>query len=210
MQLNTFVNSYLAVPPRQRALIAAVVATLSLAAFYFLYWVGQDANLGGLKIQVEQQEASRREKQRVAADLPTFERELGRLGDELAAARKLLPDAADVPQFLAQLGTHAHDVGMRIKRFEPGNEVMHEFYAAIPFRLSVSGTYHEIAMFIDRIGGIERIVNVSNLVMKEPASQSDRALVQGTFDVQAFRFLSDEAVAAIAAKTAATQKAAKK
>jgi type IV pilus assembly protein PilO len=47
--------------------------------------------------------------------------------------------------------------------FQPQPEQLHDFYAAIPVRLELIGSYHELGAFLDRVSKLDRIVKVDNL-----------------------------------------------
>ena len=61
-----------------------------------------------------------------------------------------------------QVGNRAWDVGLSIDRFEPLGETTKDFYSEI-LTMRLKGTYHEIATYIDSIGKMDRIVNVTGI-----------------------------------------------
>ena len=102
--------------------------------------------------------------------------------------RARLPDNADVPQLLAQLGSHARSTGLFISEFKPMAEAGKGFYAEIPFGMTVRGSYHEIAMFLDSIAKLDRIINVTSLTMGSPETQNAKVVVNASFNLKTYRF----------------------
>lgn len=56
----------------------------------------------------------------------------------------------------------------------------------IPVSIEVSGTYHDVALFFDRVGRMERIVNILNVSMKP--KQERATTLTTTCDAVTFRF----------------------
>ena len=53
-----------------------------------------------------------------------------------------------------------------IKSFKPAPVVTKQLHAEWPINLELEGTYHNLAMFFDRVGKFTRIVNISGLDVK--------------------------------------------
>ena len=70
--------------------------------------------------------------------------------------------------------------------FIPRNERPREFYVEIPVSIEVRGTYHDVAVFFDRVGHMERIMNIQNVSMK-PERERSTTLVT-TCDATTYRF----------------------
>jgi type IV pilus assembly protein PilO len=206
MDLSEVVEAYSNVNPRHRQMGIAAAVVCLVGGFYYFLFQDQQVKFATMEAEATRLDSARLEKRTYVEHLPLYEARFTDLSHDLDAAKILLPDTADVPQFLALLNNSAREAGMRISRFEPRDEIPREFFSEIVFNLTVSGSYHEIALFIDRISHFERIVNVSDIVMREPKSENDKAIVQGSFDVKTFRFLSEAAVAQLAAEAAAAAK----
>jgi len=102
--------------------------------------------------------------------------------------RAQLPDQADVPQLLAQLGARARQSGLSIEEFTPSGEADKGFYFEIPFNVKVTGSFHEISTFIYSVGHMDRIMNVSNLQMQNPRIADSQVSVSAEFTIKTYRF----------------------
>ena len=67
-----------------------------------------------------------------------------------------------------------------------------EFVAEVPITLVVQGTFHQVAMFFDRLSKMDRIVHVKNIDIEiaEEENTNVSLLVEGS--AITFRFLTDE------------------
>ena len=105
-----------------------------------------------------------------------FEAEMAQVDAQFKEALKLLPDKKEIPTLLrnvTQLGTES-DLEFRL--FSPQRERAKGFYMEIPVSIVVSGSYHNVALFFDRVGKMERIMNILNVSMK-PVKQRSTTLV---------------------------------
>ena len=198
--MEELLSRYIQVPDRIRYACALGLMLALILAHYVFVYSGQQADLNALEDQFRKQESEQAEKNAYAANLPKYQARFDELMLSLTTARAMLPDNPDVPQFLAQLGNAARDVGLTVDRFEPKKEVTQDFYAEIGFGMKVHGAYHDIAMFIDQLGRIDRIVNVTGLVMNAPKVENQKIILAGEFLVKTYRFLTDEQAAEAEAK----------
>ena len=75
--------------------------------------------------------------------------------------------------------------------FRQKPEGYQEFYAEVPVDMQVRGTYHQVASFFDEVAKLDRIVNVSNIVLRDPQVVDDDLVLEANSTVTTFRFLSD-------------------
>ena len=78
---------------------------------------------------------------------------------------------------------------MNILTFDKQREIKRDFYAEIPVRMVISGTYHQINKFFYSVGRLKRIVNIQNVLLSNPASGPQGVTLQAKFVTSTFRFL---------------------
>ena len=172
--------------------LAGLVVLLSVLNFFFLIQPLQD--------QIADQENQQRgldrqlaEKQEIAQNLNERRREMDILEQKLAEALTELPEKKDIDELLGQLNDIGKKSGLEIARVEPGAETSATFFAKIPIKMSVSGNYHEIAMFMQEIANMRRIVNVNNIKLGTPTQKNDKVVLSSEFLATTFRFVNQAA-----------------
>jgi len=85
-------------------------------------------------------------------------------------------------------------------KFVPHSEVKRNFYAEIPVSMDIEGNYHEILTFFDKIAKEDRIINVSNIVMKSPKISSGKVMLKASCMAKTFRSLPPQAAGKAAGK----------
>jgi type IV pilus assembly protein PilO len=98
-----------------------------------------------------------------------FQLQNQRLFEKLATLKKILPEAKQTDDLLRQIQGSALSSGLIIKRFEPKVVVAKDFFSEWPIQMDVEGGYHTLGIFFDKISKLSRIVNVSNVSIKQNA-----------------------------------------
>jgi len=107
-----------------------------------------------------------------AKKLPEFRSQVAELEGRLANLKAILPEEKDAADLLNRMQTVAAQSNMTIKGFRPSPTVTKQLHAEWPITLDLEGTYHNLAIFFDRVGKFTRIVNISALDVRARA-QSD-------------------------------------
>jgi len=101
-----------------------------------------------------------------AKKLPEFRSQVAELESRLDSLKAVLPEAKDAADLLNRMQTVAQQSNLTIKSFKPGGTVTKQLHAEWPISLELDGTYHNLALFFDRVGKFTRIVNISGLDVK--------------------------------------------
>jgi len=79
-----------------------------------------------------------------------------------------------------------------LKKFTPQDFVPKEFYAEWPIDIALDGTYHNLALFFDRMSRFSRIINVEALRVSELRDVPQKS-ISATFTAKTFIYTGDEA-----------------
>jgi type IV pilus assembly protein PilO len=120
-----------------------------------------------------------------------FSKELRQLTASVKEAEARLPDEREIADLLSSVAGSARAVGLDITLFRQKNETYSSFYANVPVEMTMRGTYHELAQFLDRVRQLDRIVNVGEIGIKNARVNDDVVLVDASCTATTFRFLSE-------------------
>jgi len=171
--------------------LAGVVVALTVINFFALIQPTE----ADIKRQVEQRrklDIDLADKSEIAQNLNERRREMDVLEQKLAEALTELPEKKEIDELLAQLNDIGKKSGLEIARVEPGKETPGEFFARIPIKMTVSGNYHEIAMFMQEIANMRRIVNVNGIDLGKPTVKNEKVILQSSFIATTFRFVEPQ------------------
>lgn len=102
--------------------------------------------------------------------------------------KKILPDDPEMPAFLQALQNTATISGAELTSWSPADEIPQEFYARVPMKLTLKGKFHQIAKFVYTVGQLDRIINIENILLKNPVTgQGDEVVIEVECLATAFR-----------------------
>jgi type IV pilus assembly protein PilO len=158
----------------------------------------QEAKLSELQGKIQEGRAA---KQR----LPQFREEVRRLELELDKLLRILPARLNTEDLLRRLRALAEQGDLEILRITPGNLTDKDFYSEWPIQIQLQGTYHNLALFYDRIGRFSRIINVDDLGINaiDPALNQGHS-ISASFTAKTFVYREEEETAPVAAPVAAS------
>lgn len=126
----------------------------------------------------------------VAKNLSEFQREVEALEVEFESALFQLPDRKQFEDLLQDITTAGKKVGVQIKSIQRVPEIQKDFYAEVPFRLELEGSYHGLAMFFERLAKLPRIVNMGTLKIQTIDESGEGATLRVEGEATTYRFLA--------------------
>jgi type IV pilus assembly protein PilO len=172
--------------------IVFVVAT-GLAVWYFVY----KGNMPELRVAQQKQVElwnTFDAKQRKAANLEAYKQQLAEIDRTFGAMLRQLPGRTEVPNLLVDISQTGLAAGLRERLFEPGQEQRRDFYAELPIKIRLTGSYHEFGEFVSGIAALPRIVTLHDIQISSGSAKGKGAVPgQLTLDLTArtYRYLED-------------------
>ncbi len=183
--------------PYRILIFVGTLVVLAALFFNFLYRpMAADIEKANREIATLKQKLN---KARIRAkNLKKFEQEYAQVDAQFQEALKLLPNEKEIPTLLRNITQLGSDSALEFRLFSPRKERPGDFYMEIPVELEVSGPYHNVAIFFDKVGQMERIVNILNVSMKPVKPRSTQLITR--CDAVTYRFKGKEDVKPTTAK----------
>jgi|SRR5271165_7111596 len=145
---------------------------LTGALYYTVFKSQRDQNAAvQTKLQAKLRENAELEAYR--PKLADIERQLTNLKQQLEIEKRIVPDDKSVDDFMRMVSAEARKSGIEIRRYTSRPFSSRDFYTEVPLEVELDGPYYSMLGFFDRVGKLERIVNVSNLLVASTAKPSD-------------------------------------
>jgi type IV pilus assembly protein PilO len=177
--------------------------TLAVAAcgtFVYYYELPVRADMSSRGLQLTSLRADIAKGQTTAKQLPQFQAQVTELEGRLSNLRQVLPEEKDAADLLRRMQTVAAQSSLEIKSFKPNPTVTKQLHAEWPITLELEGTYHNLAIFFDRVGKFTRIVNISGLDVKGRDRPAANATITATCTATTFVLLDKPAAPKAAPK----------
>ncbi len=188
--IDTFLDTKVVPMERNPKLaIAAAVLVVPVILFYFLVYSPNTTKIAKAQRQVRGLEKDLREIKEKAARLGEHKRLLAEIEAEYEQASVVIPDNKEIPSLLSSISSEGSASGLDIISFVPGAEVGKDFYAEIPVKLQVTGTYHNLGHFLDTVSKMPRIVNVSSVALSAPKAGGGKMQLTAGVDLVTYKFI---------------------
>jgi type IV pilus assembly protein PilO len=147
--------------------ILILVGTIVLLAgiFVALVYIPKSKDITRLNQEIAGLEKKINQAKIKARTLKKFEAEQVEVDTQFREALKLLPNQREIPTLLRSITQLGSDANLEFRLFSPNKEKARDFYIEIPVSMEVSGTYHDVATFFDKVGRMKRIVNILDISM---------------------------------------------
>ncbi|HTW75530.1 MAG TPA: type 4a pilus biogenesis protein PilO [Steroidobacteraceae bacterium] len=192
-------------PVRAAAVLVCFVAA-SVAMVYLLVWQNQMPQLQQREDEEQKLRTEFRTKHSKAVNLAVYKQQLSDIERSFGAMLRQLPSKTEVPNLLVDISQTGLAAALQEKLFQPGPEVKQDFYAELPIKIRMTGTYHEFGEFVSGIAALPRIVTLHDIEITPLDKNSAGGELQLDLTAKTYRYLDD---AEIAAAEAAKAKAAK-
>lgn len=177
-----------------RAIVAAFVFVV--ASFLFgmvLIYNTQMDEFEQVQTEQDQLWAEFEQKQHQAANFAAYRAQLKDMERSFGAMLRQLPGRTEVPNLLVDISQTGNGAGLDEKLFQPGAELKQDFYAELPIKIRLTGSYHAFGNFVSGIAALPRIVTLHDIQI-QPESQKSAGTDQLVLDLTAktYRYLEDD------------------
>jgi len=168
------------------AVIVGAVLGIALYAVLQMYvFKEMEQEIDGLRTSIDELEREIEKGRLAKADLPKLEEDIKNLQLDLDRLRKILPTKRETDSLIKRLKQLTERGHFRLISFTPGDFIDMDFYQEWPIKVQLDGTYHELALFFDRLSRFSRIINVADLVIT-PVQSGQRYTIHGAFTMKTF------------------------
>jgi Tfp pilus assembly protein PilO len=149
---------------KQWGLVIAGGAVLS-AALYFTVYKSQMENNAKAQHALDDKVRENNELESYRPKLKQIEQQLAELKQQLEIEERIVPNDKQVDGFITMVDGEAQKAGVELRRYASKDSKQQQFYTEVPFDVEADGPYYSMLNFFDRLSKLERIVNISQLLV---------------------------------------------
>jgi type IV pilus assembly protein PilO len=189
--------------PARAGAVGVCFLVLTIVLGYIFVW---DEQRPELQRHEDTEQTLRQEfktKHAKAANLEVYKQQLKDIERSFGALLRQLPGKTEVPNLLVDISQAGLSAGLEEKLFQPQPEQKKDFYAELPIKITLTGSYHQFGEFVSGIAALPRIVTLHDIDIK---SVNKDAYDQLTLDLTAktYRYLDEDELGAADPKKDAT------
>ncbi len=196
------------VPTKTRSAVFFSIIGVMIVLFIWQVHIPKTAEIKKLDTEIADLQTKIRENDAKIRRLADLKEEVKALHERLKIMQKQLPAETEVSDLLRQIQGLVNKSGLTLKLWRPEKRRPHPsgMYEEIPITVKLVGGYHNVAVFFDTVGKLDRIVNMLNVKM-DNAKVGRGGAMEINVDCTAMTFAAVERkeTAGTAAPTAAKQ-----
>ncbi|HZQ94036.1 MAG TPA: type 4a pilus biogenesis protein PilO [Candidatus Sulfotelmatobacter sp.] len=135
------------------------------AALYFTVFKSQADKNASAQHALEEKIRENNELESYRPKLKQIEQQLAELKQQLEIEKRIVPDEKQIDGFMTIMDSEATHAGVELRRFTAKDVKSQQYYSEVPFDMELDGPYYSTLNFFDRVSKLERIINISNLMV---------------------------------------------
>ncbi|MBZ0169196.1 Pilus assembly protein, PilO [Candidatus Methylomirabilis lanthanidiphila] len=190
MLTSSDLSAYTAnIPQRQKIAIGVIFGAIVAIVYWQLFLQSAWTARSEAKSELLRLSAEAERTRQIASQRPRLEQDITRLQAQLERTVQQLPTEKEIPTLLKRVAGLGQEADLNVALFKPGTTVAKEFYTEVPVQLKIMGTYHNLGLLFERLGRLERIVNVADLTIRQAAKgQRTGDTIQAEFGVVTYTY----------------------
>lgn len=188
-------------PTALKVVVIMIFCAVVALALYFAFIRGEIGKLN----RAEQKEVSLKQqferKEAKAVNLAAYKQQLKDIEESFGAMLRQLPSKTEVEGLLVDISQTGLASGIHFQLFQPEAERYIDFYAELPIKIKMTGTYHQFGNFVSGVAALPRIVTLHNISITEGKGKDTKGKLTMELTAKTYRYLDDAEIAAHKKKT---------
>jgi len=159
-------------------------------ALYFTMFKSQSEKNAAAQHALEDKIKENNELESYRPKLKQIDQQLAELKQQLEIEQRIVPDEKQIDGFMTVLDGEAQKAGVWLRRYAAKDTRPQQYYTEVPFDMELDGRYYDTLNFFDRVSKLERIINISNLMVSTTKNPS------GAKTKRSYQYAPNESVVA--------------
>ena len=113
---------------------------------------------------------------------------------EFSIVKKALPEKKEIPSLISGISEAGLTSGLDFILFQPESERKKDFYAEIPISIKVTGGFHNLVLFFDKVSRLPRIVNVEDINISVAGGGFGEVVLNTSCQAVTYQFIDKKVV----------------
>jgi type IV pilus assembly protein PilO len=176
--------------------IGLIFLVAAIAAVYLLAWKPKKPEIDTARAEEQSLLGTLEQKAKKAANLDAYKAQLAEMEQSFGAMLRKLPNKTEVPNLLTDISQQGSGAGLDQKLFQPGQQNNKDFYAELPIKMRLTGSFHAIGAFVSGIAALPRIVTLHDVEISAAGKDASSDQLQLDVTAKTYRYLDEEEQAA--------------
>jgi Tfp pilus assembly protein PilO len=165
-----------------------ILGALIFGLFFFFYYKPKNEELANIRAERIKTENEVVELKRKKEQLDQIEVELENMRVKLKELETIIPQEEEIAAILDRIQQLAYDSRLNIDKFIPQALVEQEFFSEKPINIEMTGNYHNLAIFFNRLSNFARLFTIQDFNIKALRNQTDTSTITATTTAKTYIF----------------------
>jgi len=147
----------------QRILICIGIFLVIIGSFVYFSYLPKIKTQKNLNKEIQKLEKKLTIARKNAKDLKKYQNKIKEAKSKFKEVMLSLPEKEEIPSLISAISASGQESGLEFLLFQPKDEKRKDFYAEIPVSIQVTGNFHNIVLFFDKVARLSRIVNIRDI-----------------------------------------------
>ncbi len=181
--------------PIRAAAVGLAFIVIAVALTYVFVWNEQRPKLQQFAAEEQTLRQEFKNKHAKAVNLELYKQQLKDIERSFGALLRQLPGRTEVPSLLVDISQTGLAAGLEEKLFQPQPEQRKDFYAELPIKIRLTGSYHQFGEFVSGLAALPRIVTLHDIDIK-PDNKDAYDQLSLELTAKTYRYLDEDEIAA--------------
>ena len=168
-------------PKMAQFIIALVIGVVILVAGYFLIIKGQIQTNKNLQKKSQDLQSQIQQGKEAVKNEESLKLQIEQIMKELEIVKTIIPADPETGKLLRVFQNLARDLNLTFTTISPKQITSGELYNQQAYDIEVTGGYHQLAQFFDKLAHLRRVVNIEGLTIKAATSSKDASTITAKF-----------------------------
>jgi len=165
-----------------------LIALIILGIFYFLHYKPKNEELNSIREERIKTEAEIVKLRAQKEKMDKIEEEIETMKRTLVELETIIPQKEEISDILRKIQQLAWDSRLNIEKFVPKEDIDKDFYIEKPINIEITGNYHNLAIFFDRLSNFSRLYNIEDFTIKALREQSEVSTISAASTASTYIF----------------------
>jgi type IV pilus assembly protein PilO len=156
----------------QRIIICSGIFLVIIGSFVYFSYLPKIKTQKILNNEIQDLQKKLTIARKNAKDLKKYQNKIKQAESKFKEVMLSLPEKEEIPSLISAISASGQESGLEFLLFQPKGESRREFYAEIPVSIQVTGNFHNIVLFFDKVARLSRIVNIQDINISEAKGNS--------------------------------------
>lgn len=176
---------------KQRFGLYTLAILVLIGGCFYLLYLPKEKEFDDLVENRSNKEIQLRKSSIQAKNQERLKNEIKELEDKLTSVKMQLPKEKEIPDLLKSIDAKGRESNIDFLFFKPQPIIAKEFYGEVPITLTVKGGFHNVALFLNKVASLPRLINISNIKITNIFEKDEKVTIKTEMIAKSYIYMEN-------------------